>query len=99
MGENRLEEMHADCEYQIRVLMAKAECQRTDDDKVSEERLITKLVEIVTQRNEIVDCLEMDRLREIDEDTAIEDHLSDYAAVQPTQAGKKGLIKILKRKK
>merc|ERR1712098_132624 len=97
--ENRLEEMHADCEYQIRVLMAKPECQRTDDDKVSEERLITKLVEIVTQRNEIVDCLEMDRLRPLDEDTAIEDHMSDYAAVQPTQAGKKGLIKILKRKK
>lgn len=97
--DNRLEEMHADCEYQIRVLMSKPECMRTDDDKMSEERLIAKLVEIVTQRNEIVDCLEMDRLRELDEDTAIEDHLSDYAAVQPTQAGKKGLIKILKRKK
>merc|ERR1711915_139831 len=97
--ENRLEEMHADCEYQIRVLMAKPECQRTDDDKVSEERLITKLVEIVTQRNEIVDCLEMDRLRELDEDTAIEDHMSDYAAVKPAEFPKKGLIKMLKRKK
>jgi len=97
--ENRLEELHADCEYQIRILMSKPECMRTDDDKMSEERLIAKLVEIVTQRNEIVDCLEMDRLRELDEDTAIEDHLSDYAAVQPTQAQKKGLIKILKRKK
>jgi len=97
--ENRLEEMHADCEYQIRILMSKPECQRTDDDKMSEERLITKLVEIVTQRNEIVDCLEMDRLRELDEDTAIEDHMSEYAAVQPTEIQKKGLIKILKRKK
>ena len=81
--ENRLEEMHADCEYKIRVLMSKPECQRTDDDKMSEERLISKLVEIVSQRNEIVDCLEMDRLRELDEDTAIEDHMSNYAAVKP----------------
>merc|ERR1711972_660320 len=97
--ENRLEEQHADCEYQIRGIMSKPECQRTEEDKKKEDLLISKLIEIVGLRNEIVDCLEMDRLRELDEDTAIEDHLSDYAAVQPTQAGKKGLIKILKRKK
>jgi len=97
--ENRLEEMHADCEYQIRILMSKPECQRTDDDKISEERLINKLVDIVTQRSVIVDCLEMDRLRELDEDTAIEDHMSNYAAVQPAEIQKKGLIKILKMKR
>merc|ERR1712203_1083198 len=33
--ENRLEELHADLEYQIRVLN-KPESQRTDDDKASE---------------------------------------------------------------
>ena len=27
----------------------------------------------------------MDRLRELEEDTAIEDHMSSYAAVQPTE--------------
>jgi len=97
--DNRLEELHADCEYQIRILMSKPECMRTDDDKMSEEKLIAKLVEIVTQRNEIVDCLEMDRLRELDEDTAIEDHMSNYAAVRPVEVQKKGLIKMLKRKK
>merc|ERR1719315_195639 len=96
--ENRLEEMHADCEYQIRVLMSKPECMRTDDDKMSEERLIAKLVEIVTQRNEIVDCLEMDRLRELDEDTAIEDHMSNYAAVKPEE-NRKTLSKMLRIKK
>jgi hypothetical protein len=98
--ENRLEEQHADCEYQIRVMMSKPECQRTEDDKRKEDKLISKLVEIVGLRNEIVDCLEMDRLREIDEDTAIEDHMSNYAAVKPAAASKKGgLEKILKMKK
>merc|ERR1711978_655602 len=53
--ENRLAEIHADLEYQIRCLMAKPECQRTDDDKVAEEKLIAKLVEVVSQRNVIVD--------------------------------------------
>ena len=31
--ENRLEEVHADLEYQIRVLMNKPETQRTDEDR------------------------------------------------------------------
>ena len=97
--ENRLEEQHADCEYQIRVIMSKPECQRTEEDKKKEDRLISKLVEIVGLRNEIVDCLEMDRLRELDEDTAIENHMSDYAAIQPVLTSKKGgLEKILKIK-
>ena len=97
--ENRLEEIHADLEYQIRVLMAKPECQRTDDDKVGEEKLIAKLVEVVSQRNFIVDCLELDRRRELDEDTAIEDHMSNYAAVQPAEKPQIALVKLLKRKK
>lgn len=97
--ENRLEEIHADLEYQIRVLMAKPECQRTNDDKVGEEKLIAKLVEVVSQRNFIVDCLELDRRRELDEDTAIEDHMSNYAAVQPAEKPQIALVKLLKRKK
>merc|ERR1712045_985155 len=42
--ENRLEEHHA-------------ECERTEEDKKKEDLLISKLVEIVGLRNEIVDCL------------------------------------------
>merc|ERR1711915_2710 len=56
--ENRLEEQHADCEYQIRLIMSKAECQKSEEDKKKEEKLISRLVEIVGLRNEIVDCLE-----------------------------------------
>ena len=97
--ENRLEEIHADLEYQIRCLMAKPECQRTDDDKVAEEKLIAKLVEVVSQRNVIVDCLEMERQRELDEDTAIEDHMQQIAAVKPEEKHQIALVKLLKRKK
>ncbi len=43
--------------------MAKPDSQRTDDDKLKEEQLITRMMEVVQERNEIVDCLEMDRLR------------------------------------
>jgi hypothetical protein len=36
-----------------------------------EEALIARLVTLVEQRNEIVDCLEMDRKREADEDQSV----------------------------
>lgn len=65
---HRLEEEQADAEFEIRTLMAQPECNKTDSDKAREEMLIARLVEIVSQRNEIVDCLEMDRLREAEED-------------------------------
>merc|ERR1712029_1286376 len=45
--ENRLEEQHADCEYPIRVIMSKPECQRTEEDKKKEDLLISKLVELL----------------------------------------------------
>jgi len=64
--EHRLEEEHADIEHQIRVLMAKPDALRTDEDKSLEDKLITRLMAIVSQRNEIDDCLEMDRLRELE---------------------------------
>jgi len=81
--EHRLEEEHADIEHQIRVLMAKPDALRTDEDKILEDKLISRLMAIVSQRNEIVDCLEMDRLRELEEDESIEIHLGEYAAIKP----------------
>lgn len=65
---HRLEEEQADVEFEIRTLMAQPECNKTDSDKAKEEALIARLVEIVQLRNEVVDCLEMDRQRARDED-------------------------------
>lgn len=48
--------------------MAQPECNKTDSDKAREEALIARLVEIVQLRNEVVDCLEQDRQRAVDED-------------------------------
>merc|ERR1711936_582563 len=76
--EHRLEEEHADIEHQIRVLMAKPDALRTPEDKDVEDKLIERLMVTVSQRNEIVDCLEMDRLRELEEDESIEIHFGEY---------------------
>lgn len=65
---HRLEEEQADVEFEIRQLMAQPEQNKTDSDKSKEEALIARLVEIVQLRNEVVDCLDRDRLREAEED-------------------------------
>ena len=79
----------------FRVLMSKAETLRTDDEKLKEEQLIARLMDIVAQRNEIVDCLEMDRLRELEEDESIEVHMGEFAAVRQPE----GEDKSKKKKK
>ncbi|KAF4524559.1 hypothetical protein B566_EDAN002834 [Ephemera danica] len=69
----RLEEQQADLEWQIRCLLQKP--GRTEDDMKKEEDLIARLVALVEQRNQIVDCLEMDRKREVDEDQSVRERL------------------------
>lgn len=66
--QHRLEQEQIDIEYEIRTLMAQPEQNKTDTDKEREESLIARLLEVVELRNEVVDCLEMDRLREHEED-------------------------------
>ena len=61
--EHRLEEEQVEIEHQVRGLMAKPEALRTSDDRTTEERLIERLMAIVDERNEIVNCIEMDRVR------------------------------------
>ena len=79
--------------------MSKADTLRTDDEKLKEEQLIARLMEIVAQRNEIVDCLEMDRLRELEEDESIEVHMGEFAAVRPPEGEDKSKKKKEKEKR
>lgn len=64
----RLELEQADLEYKIRQSMAQPERNKTDSDKEMEDALIARLVQVVQQRNEVIECFEMDRLREMEED-------------------------------
>ncbi|XP_054288972.1 MICAL-like protein 1 isoform X2 [Macrosteles quadrilineatus] len=78
--QHNLEEEHAELEYQIRCLMMRPERNKTDSDKAKEEQLIQRLVEVVERRNEIIDCLEMDRLREKEEDRSVGTQLGIFSA-------------------
>ncbi|XP_076286634.1 MICAL-like protein isoform X3 [Lasioglossum baleicum] len=84
--QQRLEEEHVEVEYQIRCLMSQSESTKTDYDKQREEALIQRLVQIVERRNEIIECLEMDRRREIEEDKSIHKHMGLFAAKTKSEA-------------
>ena len=90
--QQRLEEEHADIEFQVRCLITQPEATKTDFDKQLEETLIQRLVQIVEKRNEIIECLEMDRKREVEEDRSINREMDLYAGkthinytIPPTQ--------------
>ncbi|CAH1403907.1 unnamed protein product [Nezara viridula] len=79
--QHQLEEEHAELEFQIRCLMARPEVNKTDTDKELEEKLIQRLIEVVERRDAIVQCLEMDRLREAEEDKSIHKQLDRFSQV------------------
>ncbi|XP_050435678.1 MICAL-like protein 2 [Adelges cooleyi] len=103
--QNNLEEEHAELEYQIRVLMSRPDHTKTDTDKAREEELIQRLVEVVERRNEIVENLEKDRLREAEEDRSVFNQIGTFAqdetlpckkpAEPPAMDGKKTFSKRL----
>ncbi|KAK7068229.1 hypothetical protein SK128_026294 [Halocaridina rubra] len=76
--EKRLEEEYVEIEYQIRCLMLKPPSEKTESDHAQEEDLIARLMKVVEQRDEIINCLELDRLREAQEDESIASHMMRY---------------------
>ncbi|XP_061736351.1 MICAL-like protein 1 isoform X3 [Nerophis ophidion] len=63
-----LEEQQPSVEQQLRKLIDKPEHLKTTWDRKREEQLMSKLMEIVNDRNAIVEGLDEDRLREEEED-------------------------------
>ncbi|VDD77394.1 unnamed protein product [Mesocestoides corti] len=52
-----LEEQHADLEYELRTILAKQEHLRTPEEKAREEELLRQLVEVVAERDKLVEDL------------------------------------------
>lgn len=108
-----MEEEQADIEYQVRCLMLQS--SKSDSEKLRETELIARLVEVVNLRAEIVECLEMDRVRGVEEDDSITYSMNTYANnrdeaaaasslpsstdVSPKKEKKKKFRKLLKFKK
>lgn len=72
MQQQKLEEEHADIEFQLRKLLNKPDNTKTDQDKLDEEKLLQRLLEVVESRNVIINSIEEERIKEAEEDSAYE---------------------------
>uniref|UniRef100_A0A3B5AXN2 BMERB domain-containing protein n=1 Tax=Stegastes partitus TaxID=144197 RepID=A0A3B5AXN2_9TELE len=61
--QQKLEDRQADVEYELRCLLNKPECDWTQEDRGREQQLMSELVAIIEQRNQIISCLDQDRQR------------------------------------
>ncbi|XP_053327299.1 MICAL-like protein 2 [Spea bombifrons] len=67
-----LRKQQHEVETELRNLMNKPDHQKTTKDAQLEQELLDKLLLLVNDRNEIVQCLDEDRIREKEEDEVIE---------------------------
>mgnify|MGYP002714409068 CR=1 FL=1 len=58
--ELKLEETQLELEYQLRVIMSKQDAQKTTDDCDEEQRLLKKMMEIIDERNDIIENMIQD---------------------------------------
>ncbi|KAM7394598.1 hypothetical protein PAMP_021389 [Pampus punctatissimus] len=74
-----LEEQQPSVEQELRRLMEKPDHMKTTRDRKREEELMAKLVEIVNDRNAIIDGLDEDRLREEEEDEQLDQMMRTFS--------------------
>ncbi|XP_078131650.1 MICAL-like protein 2 [Sander vitreus] len=84
-----LEEEQPSVEQELRKLMEKPEHLKTARDREREEQLMAKLVEIVNDRNAIIEGLDEDRLREEEEDEQLNKMMMNFTNIKKDKPKKK----------
>uniref|UniRef100_A0A3Q3WCN2 Uncharacterized protein n=1 Tax=Mola mola TaxID=94237 RepID=A0A3Q3WCN2_MOLML len=74
-----LEEQQPSVEQELRGLMEKPDHLKTAWHRMREEQLMAKLMEIINDRNSIVEGLDEDRLREEEEDEQLNKMMKDFS--------------------
>ncbi|XP_043350103.1 MICAL-like protein 2 isoform X1 [Dermochelys coriacea] len=83
--QQKLEEKQWNIESELRRLMNKPEEQKTYMEKKREKELLGSYLNTVNDRNDIVECLDEDRLRELEEDQMLADMLRKLDASPESQ--------------
>ncbi|XP_054851228.1 MICAL-like protein 2 isoform X2 [Eublepharis macularius] len=101
--QQKLEEKQWNIETELRNLMNKPETLKTSKDKAREEELLESYLAIIDGRNEIVENLDEDRIREMEEDKEMAALIQKLDVPRNNQEGEKkkvkfGLFKILQLK-
>ncbi|KAM7115100.1 MICAL-like protein 1 isoform 2-T2 [Molossus nigricans] len=96
--QQNLEQRQADVEYELRCLLNKPEKDWTEEDRGREKVLMQEIVNLIEQRNAIVNCLDEDRQREEEEDKMLEAMIrkKEFQKEAESEGRKKGKFKTMK---
>ncbi|XP_041640545.1 MICAL-like protein 2 isoform X2 [Cheilinus undulatus] len=89
-----LEEQQPSVEQELRRLMEKPERLKTAWDRKREEELMNKLMEIVNDRNAIVEGLDEDRIREEEEDEELNKMMRNFSIKKDKPKKKSPMSKL-----
>ncbi|XP_078521075.1 MICAL-like protein 2 isoform X2 [Lissotriton helveticus] len=79
-----LEDQQGSVESELRNLMSKPDKLKTPRDRDREQKLLEEYLNIVNNRSEIIDCLDDDRLREIEEDRMVNEMIQRHDTPKDT---------------
>ncbi|XP_010212484.1 PREDICTED: MICAL-like protein 2 [Tinamus guttatus] len=104
MKQQKLEEQQWSIETELRHLMSRPEELKTPREKEREKELLESYLNTVNDRNNIVECLDEDRLREQEEDQMLADMIQKLDGPRESQEAEKKpskfrLSKIWKKNK
>ncbi|XP_077172307.1 MICAL-like protein 2 isoform X2 [Paroedura picta] len=92
--QQKLEEKQGNIETELRNLMNKPESLKTPKDKTREEELLKSYLATIDDRNEIVENLDEDRIRELEEDKEMAALIRKLGVPRSNQEGEKKKVKF-----
>ncbi|XP_034046974.1 MICAL-like protein 2a [Thalassophryne amazonica] len=93
-----LERQQPGVEWELRRLLEKPDHLKTTEERQQEKKLLQRLVEIVDGRNAIVDGLDEDRLREVEEDKQLNEMMQNLRVKKSKNKRKSSFSKLFRRR-
>ncbi|XP_036003748.1 MICAL-like protein 2a [Fundulus heteroclitus] len=93
-----LEQQQPGVEEELRRLLEKPDHLKSRDERHREKKLLQQLMDIVDGRNAIVDVLDEDRLREVEEDQQLNKMMQDLGVKKSKKKRNSSISKMFKRR-
>ncbi|XP_029294608.1 MICAL-like protein 2a [Cottoperca gobio] len=93
-----LEQQQPGVEGELRRLLEKPDHLKSREERQREKKLMQRLVEIVDGRNAIVEGLDEDRLREVEEDQQLDEMMQNLGVKKAKHKRKSSISKLFRRR-